>query len=424
MLEQFSTSRLSIAGALQFPTCVHERNIGRRHDARDIAEDDARDAFRGLFRLVGYLRDDGRTRRREVVLCGVTAGKRPGVAKPACATVDAETKRRVPRERFAFRERAVSGRSACLSGGIKLDPTSDVGHIRNHLAGRPHERHGNRVADVFPVTLRIETVSMCPRVRHGLRLRIRCLRQAEWSQQPLAYLIGHAVFRDFFDDEPEKQLVRIAVMVAFAGCKVGFLFHSPSDERARVESLRDGYVQVSELRCIEGLEKATKHIAELAQGNLITVGYANAQREAADGVVETELLFGDQLQQNAHHERLGVAADAEMVCRRQWPLRREIGVAECMHEACAFAIPNADQNGGKGRASAVHLVILFDGREIADWTDAFGTDGVFPLARAIEVRRMQPRINATANLCMQNSFERLKKKAAGESFCHAPLLES
>jgi hypothetical protein len=41
----------------------------------------------------------------------------------------------------------------------------------------------------------------------------------------------------------------------------------------------------------------------------------DTEREAADGIVEAELLFGDELQDDAQNEGLRIAANAEMVGR-------------------------------------------------------------------------------------------------------------
>src|SRR6266496_1671198 len=160
-------------------------------------------------------------------------------------------------------------------------------------------------------------VAAYPRARHGLSLRIGGLLQSNWLQQPLVDLVSNAVFRDRFDDHPDKQVVGIAISIAFSGRKVWFLLHRPCDERLRVEVLRDFHVQLRKLRGIVGFEQAAAHIAKLAHGDAPGIRYGNAQREAAERVVETQLLFGDQLEKDANNERFRIAADAKVISRSE-----------------------------------------------------------------------------------------------------------
>src|SRR6266566_6456033 len=191
-------------------------------------------------------------------------------------------------------------------------------------------------------------VAVHPRARHRFRLRIGGLRQSEWFQQSFADLVSDAIFRDVFDDHPDKQVVGIAISIAFSGRKVWFLFHRPCDERLRVEVLRDLHIQLRELLGSVGFEQSTAHIAELAHGDALGIRYGNAQREAAERVVETEFFFGYQLEKDANDERLSVAADTEVVSRSERHVVFKIGVAEGTDEAASFSIPDADQSGWNG----------------------------------------------------------------------------
>ncbi len=164
-----------------------------------------------------------------------------------------------------------------------------------------------------------------------------------------------------FDDHPEKQIVGVGVLIAFSGRKIWFLLHRPCNERRRVEVLRDLHIQLRELRGIEGLEQAAAHIAELAHGDALGIRYGNAQREAAERVVEAEFLFGYQLKKDANDECLGVAADAKVVSRSERHFLFKIRVAEGADEAVSFAVPDADQRGWNGRVAAIAFAIVFDG---------------------------------------------------------------
>lgn len=93
-----------------------------------------------------------------------------------------------------------------------------------------------------------------------------------------------------FDDHSDKQVVGIAISIAFSGRKIGFLLHSPCDERARLEVRWDFHIQLRELRGTVGLEEAAAHIAELAHGDALGIRYGHAQREAAKRVVEAEFF--------------------------------------------------------------------------------------------------------------------------------------
>src|SRR6266566_4399647 len=111
---------------------------------------------------------------------------------------------------------------------------------------------------------------------------------------------------------------------------------------------------------IEGLEQAAAHIAELTHGDALGIRYGNAQREAADRVVEAEFFFGYQLEKDANDERLRIAADAEVVSRSERHFLFEIGVAEGTDEAASFGIPNTDQSGWNGCVAAKAFPIVFD----------------------------------------------------------------
>ena len=208
--------------------------------------------------------------------------------------------------------------------------------------------------------------------------------------------------RDRLDDEPEEQIVGVAVVVAFAGRKVRFLL-GPPKRRAVRGSKFFGTVMFSRANC--GVSKASKSPLRMLQSSrtviLFAVGYADAQWEAAHGIVEAELPFGDQLQDDAHDERLRVAADAKMVRRRQRSLLCKIGVAERTHEASAVTVPNADQNGGKWVRGPRRSCDPFRRpHTIADWTDEFAAEGVVSCPYAAEGAKTQPKISATANFCM------------------------
>src|SRR5438093_2962012 len=204
-------------------------------------------------------------------------------------------------------------------------------------------------------------VAVHPRAGHGFCFRIGRLLQSNWLQQPLADLVSNAVFRDLFDDHPDKQVVGIAISIAFSGRKIGFLLHSPCDERARVEVFRDLHIQRRELWRTVGLEEAATHIAELAHGDALGIRYGNPQRETAKRVVEAEFFFAYQLEKDANDERLRIAADAEMISRSERHFLFKIGIAECTDEAVSFGIPDADQSGRNGCAAAVAFAIFFDG---------------------------------------------------------------
>ena len=203
-------------------------------------------------------------------------------------------------------------------------------------------------------------IAVHPWARHGFCFWIEGLLQSEWFQQPFADLVSNAVFRDVFDDHPDQQIVGIAIVIAFSGWKVWFLLHRPCDERARVEVLRDLPVQLRELRGVVRLEQPAAHVAELAHGDALGIRYGNAQREAAERIVETEFFFGYQLEKDANDERLCIAADAEVVSRSERHFLFKIGVAERADEAVSFGIPDADQSGWNGFVATEPLAIFFD----------------------------------------------------------------
>ena len=67
-------------------------------DSRDVADHDACNALNRLLSLVVYPRNDRRARRRRVVIRGVVAGKRAGVAVPTRAARNSQTKGGVTQE--------------------------------------------------------------------------------------------------------------------------------------------------------------------------------------------------------------------------------------------------------------------------------------------------------------------------------------
>ena len=164
-----------------------------------------------------------------------------------------------------------------------------------------------------------------------------------------------------FDDHPNQQVVGIAILIAFSGWKIWFLLHRPCDQRLRLEVLRDLPVQLRELRGIVRFEQTAAHVAELAHGDALGIRYGNAQREAAERVVETEFFFAYQLEKDANDERLRIAADAEVVSRSERHFLFKIGVAEGTDEAVSFGIPDADQSGWNGCVAAKPFAIVFDG---------------------------------------------------------------
>ena len=90
------------------------------------------------------------------------------------------------------------------------------------------------------------------------------------------------------------------------------------------------------------------------------IRYGNAQREAAERVVETEFFFGYQLEKNANDERLRIAADAEMISRSERHFLFKIGIAESTDEAVSFGIPDTDQSGWNERVATETFAIVFD----------------------------------------------------------------
>ena len=88
------------------------------------------------------------------------------------------------------------------------------------------------------------------------------------------------------------------------------------------------------------------------------------------GSFRLELAFVHELQKHADDERLGVAADTEVICCRQGPVRREVRVAEAVHVASAGAVPHADQHAWNRGLSAIGFPLFFDGgdnRRLGRW---------------------------------------------------------
>jgi hypothetical protein len=100
-----------------------------RDDSRDVADHNAGNALNWLLSLVVYPRNDRRARLRRVVIRGVVAGKRAGVAVPTLAARNPQTKGSVTQEWNAVDEILVGSGSNRLAGGVPLDPTPDVVHI-------------------------------------------------------------------------------------------------------------------------------------------------------------------------------------------------------------------------------------------------------------------------------------------------------
>ena len=100
-----------------------------REDSSDVADHDAGNAFNRLGGLVVYPRNDRKACLRRVVICGVVAGKRAGVAVPTFAARDSQTKGRVAQEWDAVDEIVVRPRSTGFAGGVQLDLTPDIVHI-------------------------------------------------------------------------------------------------------------------------------------------------------------------------------------------------------------------------------------------------------------------------------------------------------
>src|SRR5579872_190501 len=71
------------AGLLQLLLCIDERNVPRRQDARDVAHDDASDAFRRVFTVIRRPCNDRHTSRRRVIVGSVVTWKAAGVPEPS-----------------------------------------------------------------------------------------------------------------------------------------------------------------------------------------------------------------------------------------------------------------------------------------------------------------------------------------------------
>jgi len=78
-------------------------------------------------------------------------------------------------------------------------------------------------------------------------------------------------------------------------------------------------------------------------------------------VVETELFFRYQLEKDTNDERLGVAADAEVVGWSERHFLFQIGRTEGADEAASFVIPDADQRCWNRRLATKAFAIVFDG---------------------------------------------------------------
>jgi len=109
-------------------------------------------------------------------------------------------------------------------------------------------------------------------------------------QQPFADLVSNAVFRDPFDDHPDKQIVGIAISIAFPGES---MVSVSSPIRQAMRGLKSSGPSSSASRTpgVVSLEQAAAHVAELAHGDALSVRYGNTQREAAERIVETEFFF-------------------------------------------------------------------------------------------------------------------------------------
>ena len=97
--------------------------VGRK-DSCDVAHHDACNAFNRLFGLIVYPRNDRQARLRRIVIRSVVAGKRAGVAVPALAARNSQTKGGVPQKWDAIDEIVIGPGSARLAGGVQFDPTA------------------------------------------------------------------------------------------------------------------------------------------------------------------------------------------------------------------------------------------------------------------------------------------------------------
>jgi hypothetical protein len=108
-----------------------------------------------------------------------------------------------------------------------------------------------------------------------------------------------------------------------------------------------------------------------------------------------ELLLVDQLQQNGDYERLGVAADPEVVATRERDPLLQVGESEGADEAVALSIPDADQRGRQRRAPTKRDRSFSMAATMAAWTFGLATDTPVWERAATGATSMQLNTNAT-----------------------------
>ena len=336
-----------------------ERDVFGGHDGRYVAEQRIGDTRSRFVRLQGHPGDDRHAARGEVVSRCIIAGQPARVAIPAGTAADAEAEREISlSDRYAVQPLTLRRRGVRFPGDVQRDPALHVRNIRDHLARRTHQRNRDGVADILPIAVLAEPVAMRPRRRHGLGRRIARLRQIEGNQKPRADLIGDTVVGDAFDDQAKNKVVGIGIFVRRPRGEIRLLLDCPANQRARIECHLPCQFQRVDLRRIVRFEQATAHLAQFADGDVLRVRDRHAESELAQWIIEVEFPLIDQLEQDADDERLGVAADAEMISWRKCLMRCEIGGPVGVHVTVACTVPHADEHSGDRRAAAVYITLL------------------------------------------------------------------
>src|ERR1700677_1744647 len=351
--------RLARRRRLVRATLHYERQVPGRHDFRDIAEDRVRDARRRVVRLQGDPGDNRDVARGKIISGSVISWQPAGVGVPPGAAADAETEGEVALAgRDAVQPLPLRVRVVRLSRDVQGNPALHVIKIGDDLARRAHQRDRNRVADIVPVAVLAERVTMGPWIRHRLGRRVARLGQTKGLQKAGADLVADVVLGDGLNDQAEYQVIRVAVIVFGPGREQGLLLHGPADQRARIEFRLAGDVHRLEFGRVVGLEQPTAHLAQLAHRDVLSIRDRHAEVELAQRIVEAEFSLIDKLEQHANDECFGVAADAEMICGRHLLMGRQIGGSEAAYVAFARVVPHADQHARNRRIAAIDLALF------------------------------------------------------------------
>src|SRR5919202_1452570 len=164
-------------------------------------------------------------------------------------------------------------------------------------------------------------------------MRIRDRRGAKgWqtglghAERPKNTVLEHVLDRpagDLFNDQAKQNVIRIRVMDALAQRKVGLVLEGDREEVLRIPHFsRLGVSLLVEALVVTIIVESAGHIEQVADGNVVAV--RNLRLIRRHRVVEPQLAFIDQLQDDRPGKGLGDAGDPEMVIKPHWRLGRQI----------------------------------------------------------------------------------------------------